>query len=186
MPTTLHLSLAEYDAMVLRGAFDVLDRKVELFRGELIEMNPAGPLHDYLITYLTNWSVRNCDPARTWITSQTGLDLPVQVSRPEPDLMWLRKGNYRHAHPQAADVQLAIEVAYSSLDYDLEEKRRLYAEAEILEYWIVDASANCIYVFTEPQAGDYLTRRIHRSGETLAPQISPQACLDLQDLFESN
>ncbi|MFN9411735.1 MAG: hypothetical protein ACK57V_05060 [Pirellula sp.] len=63
MPDTLHLNLAEYDAMVLRGAFDMLDRKVELFRGELVEINPAGPLHDYLITYLTNWSVRNCDPS---------------------------------------------------------------------------------------------------------------------------
>ena len=186
MPYTLHLSLAEYDAMVLRGAFDMLDRKVELFRGELVEMNPAGPLHDYLITYLTNWSVRSCDPSQTWITSQTGLDLPDQVSRPEPDLMWLRKANYRRAHPQAGDVQLAIEVAYSSLGYDLEEKRRLYAEAKIQEYWIVDASANCIHVFTEPDDGDYMARRVYQPSEALAPKSAPQAFLDLDELFDSN
>jgi len=29
MPTTLHLSLAEYDSMALVGAFDRLERKVE-------------------------------------------------------------------------------------------------------------------------------------------------------------
>ena len=186
MPFTLHLSLAEYDAMVLRGAFDMLDRKVELFRGELIEVNPAGPLHDYLITYLTNWSVRSCDPSQTWITSQTGLDLPDQVSRPEPDLMWLRKANYRRAHPQASDVQLAIEVAYSSLGYDVEDKRRLYAEAEIQEYWIVDAFANCIHVFTEPAIGDYMSRQVHKSGEALSPKFAPQATLYLDELFDSN
>ena len=68
MPTTLHLSLAEYDQMVRVGAFDTIPRKIELIRGELLEMNPAGPIHDDLITYLNNWSVRNADPAKTLIT----------------------------------------------------------------------------------------------------------------------
>jgi len=43
---TLHLNLAEYDAMVLKGAFDDLNRRVELIRREIVEMNPAGPVHD--------------------------------------------------------------------------------------------------------------------------------------------
>jgi Uma2 family endonuclease len=183
MSTTLHLTLEEYSTMVNVGAFDRFPRKVELIRGELIEMNPAGPLHDHLITYLTNWSVRNSDSKRTQITSQTGLSLPGQVSRPEPDLMWLRLGNFREHHPMAGDVQLAIEVAYSSLVYDLEEKRRLYAEAGIVEYWIVDALANCIHVFTRPNQGEYQKREIFKVGERLAPLIAPEAMLDLKDLF---
>jgi|SRR6056297_2598494 len=184
MPSTLHLSLAEYDAMVLRGAFDTLDRKVELIRGELIEMNPAGPLHDDLITYLTSWSARSHDSAQTLITSQTGLSLPEQVSRPEPDLMWLRKARYRESHPTAADVQLAMEVSYTSLAYDLDDKRKLYAEAGITEYWIIDAQAACIHVHQSPVGGDYQTRRVFKPGETLAPSICPQAILDLSDLFD--
>jgi len=183
MPSTLHLSLAEYDSMVLVGAFDRIERKVELIRGELIEMNPAGPIHDDLITYLTTWSARSFDPQLTTITSQTGLNLPDQVSRPEPDLLWLRKDRYRHAHPIASDVQLAIEVAYSSLVYDLEQKRLLYAAAGIVEYWIVDAMACCIHVFNKPEQGDYSNRQIFKSGETLAPQIAPDAKLHLHDLF---
>jgi Uma2 family endonuclease len=183
MPTTIHLSLQEYDDMVNAGAFDRFPRKIELIRGELIEMNPAGPLHDHLITYLNNWSFRNSDPKQTQITSQTGLSLPGQVSRPEPDVMWLRLASYRDHHPMACDVQLAIEVAYSSLAYDLEEKRHLYAEAGIIEYWIVDAEANCIHVFTSPINGDYSARQVFKTGETLAPQINPDAKLNLQDLF---
>src|SRR6056297_150275 len=185
MPSTLHLTLSEYDAMVLRGAFDTLDRKAELIRGELIEKNPAGPQHDFLITYLNTWSAANIDPSQTVLSSQTGLDLPDQVSRPEPDLMWLRKANYRRAHPTAADVQLAIEVAYTSLTYDLEDKRILYASAGIVEYWIVDASANCIHVFTDPRQHDYQTRQGFKPGDTLTPTIAPNAKLDLEDLFEN-
>ena len=184
MPTTIHLSLQEYDWMVNAGAFDRIPRKIELIRGELIEMNPAGPLHDHLITYLTDWSARNSDSKQTKITSQTGLALPGQVSRPEPDVMWLRRASFRDHHPLASDVQLAIEVAYSSLAYDLEDKRHLYAEAGIIEYWIVDAEASCIHVFTHPDQGSYATRQVFKIGESLAPSVAPNAMLNLQDLFE--
>ena len=183
MSSALHLRLSEYDQMVKLGAFDALGRKVELIHGELKEMNPAGPMHDDLIAYLTDWSADHRDRDRTIITSQTGLNLPSQESRPEPDLMWLRKARYRQSHPTAEDVQLAIEVAHSSLTYDLEDKRRLYAAARISEYWIVDAVANCIHVFLGPEQGDYRIRQLFKIGETLAPQIAPTATLNLSELF---
>ena len=41
------LTGAEFDTMVDRGAFDFIKtKKVELIRGELRFMNPAGPIHD--------------------------------------------------------------------------------------------------------------------------------------------
>jgi len=180
---TLHLSLAEYDAMVLKGAFDDLNRRVELIRGEIVEMNPAGPLHDDYITYLTTWSARASLASITMITSQTGVDLPEVESRPEPDVFWVRRARYRDGHPQAADVQLAIEVADSSLEKDLEIKRRLYAEVGIVEYWIVDCQNRCVHVFRDPEGTDYRSHRIASSTETISPLIAPDACLDLDDLF---
>jgi Uma2 family endonuclease len=183
MIISLRLTLAEYDRMVRVGAFDAIPRKIELIRGELTEMNPAGPIHDDLITYLNNWSVRNSDATKTLITSQTGLDLPEQESRPEPDIMWIRADRYRNGHPQAGDVQLAIEVSYSSLAYDLETKRRLYAEAGIREYWIVDAQATCIHVYREPQGDDYRTRFVRTAEHNLSPTFQESAVLNLKDLF---
>jgi Uma2 family endonuclease len=185
MTTTLHLTLAEYDQMVRVGAFERIPRKIELIRGELIEMNPAGPLHDDLITYLNNWSFRNSDPARTLITSQTGLDLPELESRPEPDIMWIRAARYGHRHPQAADVQLAIEVSQSSLVYDLETKRRLYANAGIREYWIVDSQACCIHVHRDPQGDEYQQRFVRTSEHSLSPTFQEAAVLNLKDLFSN-
>lgn len=75
MSTGLHLTSTEFDRMVECGAFDHLNRKIELIRGELREMNPAGPIHDDLITYLTNWSVLEASKYSMIVTSQTGLDL---------------------------------------------------------------------------------------------------------------
>lgn len=63
-------------------------------------------------------------------------------SRPEPDLLWVKAGRYQQGHPTADDVMLAIEVSHTSLQYDLSEKASLYAEAGIVEYWLVDANAS--------------------------------------------
>jgi len=183
---TLHLSLDEYDAMVRKGAFDDLGRKIELLRGELVEMNPAGPIHDDFITYLNNWSATHCDPARTLITAQTGLDLPEVASRPEPDVFWVNKKRYRDHHPLACDVQLAIEVADSSLARDLEIKRLLYAEVKMVEYWIVDCRSRCVHVFRDPDGVDYQTRFVVTSRDELSPLVAPAASLNLKDLFEGD
>jgi Uma2 family endonuclease len=183
MATNLHLTLSEYDTMVRVGAFDRIERKVELIRGELIQMNPAGPIHDDLVAYIISWSVRSSNASQTLVTSQTGLDLPEVESRPEPDLMWIRAARYRDAHPRATDVQLAIEVAHSSLAYDLETKQKLYAQCAIQEYWIIDAKAKCIHVHRQPIDADYSVRFVRSAPGTLSPLIEPSAHLDLSDLF---
>ena len=184
MLDTLHLTLSEYDTMVRLGAFDHVDRKVELIRGELVEMNPAGPVHDDFIAYLTTWSAKSLDPTQTVLTAQTGLDLPEVESRPEPDVFWVKAKRYRDHHPYAEDVQLAIEVADSSLTKDLEIKRLLYAETNICEYWIVDCRSSCVHVFRDSDGSDYQTRFVVTARDTLSPLIAPNAKLDLRDLFE--
>ena len=85
MSTSLKLTVAEYDAMVEKGAFDHLSKKIELIYGVVEEMNPAGPLHDDLIEYLTDWSVRSTTRDEIRVRIQSGLSLPELSSRPEPD-----------------------------------------------------------------------------------------------------
>lgn len=183
MSTALRLTMDEFDRMVHCGAFDHLNRKIELIRGELREMNPAGPLHDDLITYLTNWSVLAASKKSILVTSQTGLNLAGLDSRPEPDLLWLRRARYRERHPSASDVKLAIEVADSSLNTDLIEKATLYAEAGIVEYWIIDASGRCVHVFRQPQGSTYTDRSIVNLGAKLSPLAANDAVLEIDDLF---
>jgi len=186
MSTGLHLTSQEFGRMVQCGAFDHLSRKIELIRGELREMNPAGPLHDDLIMFLNNWSVRSTSPDSIMVTSQTGLDLAELDSRPEPDLLWVRAARYRQRHPSASDVKLAIEVSHSTLQADLGEKAALYAEAGIVEYWIVDAKAACIHVYRLPQGTEYTDRSIANRGDKISPLVTESAVLDISELFGSD
>jgi Uma2 family endonuclease len=165
------------------GAFDCLRRKIELIRGEICEMNPAGPVHDDLIAFLINWSVRSTDPSAIRVTAQTGLELVELDSRPEPDLLWVRAGRYLTRHPSAADVILAIEVSDISLQDDLVHKSALYAEAGIVEYWIVDVPNQCIHVFRQPLGSNYCDRSLSKLGSTLAPLASCTSPLNVSELF---
>lgn len=180
---TLHLTVGEFDKMVRLGAFDDVHRKIELFRGELIERNPAGPVHDDLIIYLNNWSMRVVDSSQTLVTSQTGLDLPEQSSRPEPDLMWIGSRRYRDGHPRASDVQLAIEVSDSSLEKDIQDKGHLYAEAGIIEYWIIDTQSNLVHVYRRPSANGYQERLKFGKGDFVSPLWRESAVLNVDELF---
>jgi Uma2 family endonuclease len=181
---TTRTTLPEYDSLVRKGVFDDIVGKIELIRGAVVEVNPAGPVHDDYVTYLTNWSVMSRDASKTYVTSQTGMELPELDSRPEPDVFWVRKARYRSHHPLASDVQLAIEVADSSFENDLRVKRQMYAEAGVIEYWIVDCQSKCIHVFRNASGTDYQSHSVLNSPEKLSPLIASDAILDLQDLFD--
>jgi Uma2 family endonuclease len=184
MSQVLHLTLNEYSHMVACGAFDKLDRKIELIRGEIREMNPAGPVHDDLIDYLYDWSVRSTERSKVHVRGQTGMDLPQLESRPEPDVFWVHAKRYLDRHPTGEDTLLAIEVADSSLRSDRTMKAELYAEAGIQEYWVVDVHGQCIYVMRSVAAdGHYGWQRTAAVGEEVSPLAQPNAVLNVADLF---
>jgi Uma2 family endonuclease len=62
---------------------------------------------------------------------------------------------YTTRHPGAAEVGLVVEVADSSLATDRGLKARLYAEAGIEIYWIVNLVDRCIEVHTSPGLQGY-------------------------------
>ena len=178
MSTELKLTVAEYDAMVAKGAFDDLQKRIELINGVIRQMNPAGPVHDDLIEYLTQWSVRNTNQDEIRVRIQSGLSLPELHSRPEPDVLWVQAGNYRDRQPVASDVLLLIEVANSSLAFDREAKARLYSQAGISEYWIVNATAEAIHVFRQPSPDGYRSLTTVEKGTAIAPLAKQDAVLD--------
>ncbi|MEM1367986.1 MAG: Uma2 family endonuclease [Cyanobacteria bacterium P01_H01_bin.15] len=62
------------------------------------------------------------------------------MSEPQPDIAIVRLPDpvYFARHPEPDDILLIIEIAKSSLKRDLEDKLRIYAAADIQEYWILD------------------------------------------------
>jgi Uma2 family endonuclease len=90
-------------------------------------------------------------------------DADVGVIRP----FGADKGQY--ADP--GDVLLAVEVAYSSLDYDLHRKARDYARNDIPHYWVVDAEHRLVHMMSKPLGEEYTERRPVAFGEPLpAPE----------------
>jgi Uma2 family endonuclease len=182
MSNAVQLTGAEFDAMVLSGAFErISPKKIELVHGELRMMNPAGPIHDDYVVYLTNWSYKTTDRRDFEIRVQSGI--VCDDNRPEPDVLWLRPGRYGRKRPSSADVMLLIEVSESSLASDLREKADLYAHAGIVEYWVVDGENQRIHVMTNPREGCYRDIRVVVPPHPLAPLCKPDARLDLADLF---
>jgi len=60
-----------------------------------------------------------------------------------------RPGRYRDRHPSPADIFLVIEVADTTLDFDLADKRALYVAAGIAEYWVIDVQAEKLTRFAQ-------------------------------------
>ncbi len=97
--------------------------------------------------------------------------------------MWLRPKRYGGERPRNSDALLVIEVADSSLRYDLGEKATLYAAAGIGDYWVVDIAARRIHCLRDPANDQYQDIRIFAAGQKLHPLFKPEIELSLNDLF---
>ena len=126
MSTLAHFTLAQYELMVEAGAFDgKYHQRVEFIRGEIREMTPFGPKHAWAVDWLNAWSFENTSRQEVIIRIQSSARIPNLERAPEPDVLWLAKRDYSSRHPEPADILLLIEVAYSSVAYDIGEKARL-------------------------------------------------------------
>ena len=75
MSVGLRLTPAEYDRMIQNGAFEGIHRRIELIRGELREISPAGPLHEDYIDYLNRWSNQVTTAEDCVVRTQSSIDL---------------------------------------------------------------------------------------------------------------
>jgi Uma2 family endonuclease len=74
-----------------------------------------------------------------------------------------------------ANVLLVVEIADSSLRYDIGRKAALYASFGIRELWVIDAVPLTTRVFREPAADIYRDARDFGPTDRLAPLIAPEA-----------
>ena len=174
---------AEFDSMVERGAFDAFGpKKIELINGELRFTNPAGPIHDDYIQFLTRWSTDETSGTEVSVRVQCGF--VCDDDRPEPDVLWLQPKRYGRTRPTAADVLLLIEVADSSLPNDLREKADIYASSGVREYWVIDIPGLRLHIMSASNGKTYRDIEVVFPPRTPAPQCRPGAKLNLAALFE--
>ena len=185
--TPKRFTIAEYHRLIKLG-FLTEDDRVELIRGELIQMAAKGTAHSVCNTKLFR-EVDRLVGDRAVVRSQEPIILPSN-SEPEPDLVIARgqADDYLASHPQPADILLVIEVSDSTLAYDQTIKRSLYAEAQIHHYWIVNLVANQLEEYSQPYQdaqGNFSYRSqqiLLRSDSVTLPEFSERS-LDLEKVF---
>jgi Uma2 family endonuclease len=173
----------EYHRMGEAGIFKPTER-VELIRGEIVQMAPIGSRHIAFVNNLNQLLVTRL-AGRAIVSVQNPVALGDDTE-PQPDLTILRPRSdppYKEVEPWAADALLLIEVAETSLAYDRSTKLRLYAEIGIPEYWIVNARTASIEIHRGAEGGAY--RDVLRvSGDaTVALQAFPDLTLTLTEIF---
>jgi len=136
----------DYEKLGKAGFFT--GRRVQLIRGEIIDMGIQGPRH-FTAILLTTKAVEAAFGVGYVIRPQGPIAL--DDSQPEPDVAVV-PGSPRDylVHPRT--VLLAIEVSDSSLTYDLTTKAELYAATGIPEYWVLDLETQRLLVFRDPVA----------------------------------
>ncbi len=151
-----------------------------LIDGVILEQGPMNPPHAITLelveealrtTFGTGWRIR----------SQSPLVLGQDID-PEPDFAVIA-GTPRSSsgHPTTAD--LVIEAADSSLDFDTNEKRLLYARAGIREYWVVDINGRRLLVYRDPQTGDYANQQTLGPADAVSPLALPSVAVRVVDLL---
>ena len=153
------ISVEAFHRMGETGILGPADR-VELIDGEIIDMSPIGALHAAIVDLLARHFGRSAQ-ASVFIRCQNPLRLDG-LSEPEPDIAILkpRADFYTTGHPGPADALLVIEVADSSLAYDLGIKVPLYARHGIPEVWVIDAATRTTHRFRRPTSAGYLDRDV--------------------------
>ncbi len=111
-------TIDEYHRMIDAGILS--DRKVELLKGEIVEMSLEGEPHAYSSGEASDYLAKLL-AGRAKIRQAKPITLPND-SEPEPDIAIVQPlgREYRQHHPYPGNIFWLIEYANSSLEKDLE------------------------------------------------------------------
>jgi Uma2 family endonuclease len=173
----------EWHRMGEAGLFVGETRRTELFDGEIIEMAAVGSRHAVCVNRLNRLlGLAVGDRAVVQVQNPVGLD---ERSEPQPDVALLHPpvDRYLAGHPGPTDIFLLIEVADSSLGFDLDTKGPAYGRAGVVETWVVDLNREVVLVFGRPEPDGYREQREIGRGGQLAVTALPDVTVAVDDIL---
>ncbi|HVY66785.1 MAG TPA: Uma2 family endonuclease [Gammaproteobacteria bacterium] len=181
-PRRHRLSVADYYRMAEVGILRP-DERVELIDGEIIDMAPIGSRHNATVTRLAT-ILHKAVGDKAIVQTRGSVSLGA-YSEPEPDIAVLhpRADFYWSAHPRAAEIQLIVEVAESSLRFDRDVKLPLYARHNVGETWLVDVDSRRVIRHRKPAQGKYTWVDEPDLGSPLEIEAIDGVRVDLRELF---
>jgi Uma2 family endonuclease len=156
----------------------------EVIDGYLTDKMTIGTKHAKYVRRLTRILERKIGN-EILVSSQNPIYLD-EFNEPEPDialLVW-KDDEYESQHPTPKDVLIAMEVSDSTIKYDREVKKVLYAEAEIKEFWLINLSENTIEIHTQPKKGSYRNVQIFGADDELKSVTIENLVLNVNEILD--
>ena len=171
----------EYHRMAETGIL-APDERVELIRGVIRKMSPKNRAH-VIAAALVHDLLRDALKGLASVYPEAPLVAEEIDSEPQPDVMVCSNPDTRTYGTARTRPLLIVEIADSSVEYDLKEKASLYATAGIPEYWVVNLVDRVLLVFRKPGRGAYEVRLPLSGGESVSPEAWPNLAFEVSSLF---
>ena len=180
--TGMRMSIDEFLAL------DETDGKWELDDGVLYIMSSGTRDHQF-IHFQFGWHLENYlnefdEPPALFYQEMTTI-LSRELQRvPEPDIVVVlagRPGILEGRWVEGAP-DIVVEILSTDRNRDLVRKRRIYAEAGVLEYWPVDPRNDTVTQL-ELREGEYVERAVLGSEDTLSTPLLPGLSIPLAEIF---
>jgi Uma2 family endonuclease len=158
--------------------------RLELTQGALVEMpsDGAGHSRDKGQTYFVLRNLLQGSPHLLVLQDvNTRLGPSTVVA---PDVAVIDRSSDRPTVISASIVHLAIENAWTSRDYDLNEKPALYAAGQVPELWILEAETHQLHRFHSPREGVYERDAPLGLEGRIAVPFAPGESVRVSDLFD--
>jgi Uma2 family endonuclease len=176
---------SECETLERSGLLD--QQRLELVEGELISKMGKKRPHVNALTLVQRWLGHVF--GFEFVNPEAPIDVAPEdnpTNEPEPDLIVLKEElSHFTSNPRAQDLRLVVEIADSSLNFDLTVKAALYARAEICEYWVLDVGGRRLLVHRNPRAGTYADIAVYDEHECVSPLSAPDASFRVADAFPS-
>jgi len=171
-------TVAELEQMTTVGILDE-DERIELIGGEIVPMSPKGNQHEIVKVALNLYWARKLPDDLLFATETTFRLSPDTYL--EPDFVFYSKAT-GIAGLSAATARLAVEIADTSLGYDLGRKAGLYAAFGIAELWVVDAVKLATRIHRDPSPTGYRSVVDLLASQRLVPALIPALVVVLSEL----
>ncbi|MGA3039737.1 MAG: Uma2 family endonuclease [Bryobacteraceae bacterium] len=167
-------------------ASGLLDQEsLELVEGELISKMGKKRPHVSSFTRLQVWLMQVF--GWSFVNAEAPIDGAPEdnpTNEPVPDLIVLSRDESQFtSNPRPQDLRLIVEIADSTLGFDLKVKGALYARAGVPEYWVLDVAGRRLLVHRNPQSGRYTDVAAYSEQESVSPLAAPQAQFRVADAF---
>lgn len=177
-------TIEEVERMVEVGIIP-REERFELIGGEIVPMSPKGIRHERWKTAIMRHYCRVLDNspelnATVEFLTETTLRLAENTFL-EPDFIFVSKsvGLEGLAGPTAL---LAIEIADTSIAYDLGRKSEIYASFGVRELWVLDVNQRKLSVFRDPLPTKYPLRVDYDAQEIIHAAWIPGLTLRLDTI----